>query len=236
LVAVYETINAYEAGTQPDFYLQLASDVGATSVVDLGCGTGMITRQFARRGYSVIGIDPSPAMIQIARERPGGEGVHWIVGGADRLGTPDADLAFMSGHVAQFFLTDDDWRAALTALHRALRDGGRLAFESRNPGAREWEQWTRNTSVVVDDPVAGRIETWSEVHDVRDHVVSYSNHYLFAATGDDVVSPSSLRFRTLEQLNRSLDDAGFEIEHVYGDWDRRPADPSARELIVVATR
>ena len=41
----------------------------------------------------------------------------------------------MTGHVAQFFLTDEHWRAALTALHAALRPGGRLAFESRNPDA-----------------------------------------------------------------------------------------------------
>ena len=44
LVAVYDTINAYDAGTQPDFISRLAAELRATAIVDLGCGTGLITR------------------------------------------------------------------------------------------------------------------------------------------------------------------------------------------------
>ena len=234
LVAIYDTINPYAAGTQPDFYGQLAAELGAVSVVDLGCGTGLITCELARQGYRLTGIDPSPAMVDIARHRGGCDGVHWICGDASRLGTPGADLAIMTGHVAQFFLTDESWHAALTALRAALRPGGRLAFESRNPGAREWEGWTREAASRVHDPSAGRVETWSEVHDVRDGIVSYTNHYAFASTGEELLSPTKLRFRTLEDLSRSLAGAGFAVERVYGDWDRRPAGSTTRELIVVA--
>jgi SAM-dependent methyltransferase len=175
-------------------------------------------------------------MVDVARRRPYGDQVHWVDGDARRLGTPDADLAIMTGHVAQFFLTDESWHTALVALHAALRPGGRLAFESRNPGAREWEGWTRDARASANDPASGRVDTWSEVHDVRDGIVSYSTHYAFAATGEELVSPVSLRFRTEEELTRSLDDAGFAVERVYGDWDRRPAGPTTRELIVVAAR
>ncbi len=48
------------------------------------------------------------------------------------------------------------------------------------------------------------------------------------------MSTVQLRFRTVEELARSLADAGFAIERVYGDWDRRAAGPATRELIVVA--
>jgi hypothetical protein len=88
----------------------------------------------------------------------------------------------------------------------------------------------------VDDPKAGRIETWSEVQDVQDGIVSYTIHYLFADSGEELVAPSKLRFRTKDQLTRSLVDSGFTVEYVYGDWDRRFAGPKTRELIVVATR
>jgi hypothetical protein len=50
------------------------------------------------------------------------------------------------------------------------------------------------------------------------------------------VAPSALRFRGEAELARSLGDAGFAVERVYGDWDRRPASPTSRELIVVARR
>ena len=140
----------------------------------------------------------------------------------------------MTGHVAQFFVTDESWHAALTALHGAVRAGGRLAFESRNPGAREWEQWTPGACTSVHDPIAGRIDTWSDVRDVRNGVVTYVNHYVFAATGEALVSEGRLRFRSQAELTQSLADAGFAVERIFGDWDRRPAGPTTRELIVVA--
>jgi len=175
-------------------------------------------------------------MLDLARRRPDGDRVHWIDGDARQLGTRDADLAIMTGHVAQFFLTDETWHTTLTALRDALRPGGRLAFESRNPAAREWEGWTHQARRTVDDPTAGRIDIWSEFHDVRDGIVSYTIHYAVAATDVELRSPVQLRFRTEGELTQSLADVGFTVEHVYGDWDRRPAGPTTRELIVVAVR
>jgi SAM-dependent methyltransferase len=233
LVAIYDTVNPYAADAQPGFYAQLAAEIGAVSIVDLGCGTGLITRELARQGYRLTGVDPAPGMVDIARQAAYGDRVQWICGDAGRLGTPDADLAIMTGHVAQFFVTDESWHEALAALRAAVRPGGRLAFESRNPGAREWEGWTREARRSVVDPTA-RVDTWSEVYDVKDGIVSYANHYAFAATGEELVSTMQLRFRTVEELTRSLADAGFAVDRVYGDWDRRPAGPTTRELIVVA--
>ncbi len=237
LVAIYDTVNPYEDDAEPGFYLGLAAELDVTSIVDLGCGTGQITCALARHGYRAIGVDPSPRMLDVARHRPDGELVRWIDGDAAALGTPDADLAIMTGHVAQFFLTDDAWRGALTALHDALRPGGHLSFESRNPEARAWDRWAESVRVGVHDPVAGPIETWIEVDDVSEGVVSYAIHYAFAATGETLVAADQrLRFRSETELTESLADAGFTVERVYGDWDRRPADPTNPELVVVATR
>jgi SAM-dependent methyltransferase len=235
-VAIYDSVNPYGADAAPGFYAGLAAEIGAGSIVDLGCGTGLITCALAQQGFRLTGVDPAPAMLTIARRRAHGDQVHWIDGDASQIGTPDADLAIMTGHVAQFFLTDEHWHATLTALHGALRPGGRLAFESRNPDAREWERWTREARTSADDPTAGRVDTWVEVDDVRDGIVSCTNHYLFTTTGDELLSPIRLRFRTRSELTTSLADAGFGVERVYGDWGRRPVGPTTRELIVVAIR
>ena len=101
---------------------------------------------------------------------------------------------------------------------------------------REWERWTRPRTRLIDDPAAGRIQTWTEVDDVTDGIVTYRNHYVFTATGDDLVSHARLRFRAEPELHSSLAAAGFTVEHVYGDWDRSPVSPTNPELIFVARR
>jgi SAM-dependent methyltransferase len=234
LVAIYDTVNAYSPAAQPAFYLQLARELGASSVIDLGCGTGLITRELAREGFEMTGVDPSPFMLDVARSRPHSHRVTWVEGDATTLGYLGADFSMMSGHVAQFFLTDETWLAALRGLHSTLRPGGYLAFESRNPGAREWEGWTRASRNVVEDRVAGRIDCWIEADGIVDGVVRCANHYRFLATGEELVSECQLRFRTMEELSKSLDHAGFSVQSMYGNWDSTPPGSAARELIVVA--
>ena len=204
-------------------------------VIDLGCGTGIVTSLLAGRGYRMIGIDPSAAMLEVARQKPGADGVQWIQGGAGQLGTPGADLTIMSGHVAQFILRDADWLETLSGVRDALRPGGYLAFESRDPRAREWDRWTGNKR-MISDPVFGRIESSTEVTNVEDDVVSVVGHRRLLRSNEELVSPFALRFRSEELLRKSLTSAGFSVQNVYGDWDRRPTGRGERELIVIAKR
>jgi SAM-dependent methyltransferase len=183
----------------------------------------------------MIGVDPSPAMLELARQKPGADGVQWVQGGAGHLGTPGADLAIMSGHVAQFILQDADWLEALAGLKEALRSGGYLAFESRDPRAQEWKRWTGRKRTIPDSPY-GRIESWTEVVSEEGDVVYAVGHRRLLQSNEELISPFALRFRSEELLRQSLTSSGFTVEHVFGDWDRRPSGPVERELIVVATR
>ena len=242
LVAIYDTVNPiaeYET-----FYLDLASKLSASSVIDMGCGTGLLTCELAKRGHRLIGVEPSKAMLEVARRRACGERVEWIEGDARGLGELQADLAIMTGHVAQFFLDDEDWHSALIAIRKALRPGGHIAFESRNPLVQPWADqeiedhvdWPSHTARRrVDDPEAGRIEWWTEILEAKNGRVRTAIHYLFTHSGEELVSTNELRFRTRAELGRSLSDAGFSVESVFGDWDGRSADPASRELIFVAS-
>jgi SAM-dependent methyltransferase len=234
-VVIYDAVNSYEPGTQPDFYLGVAEEVSAETVVDLGCGTGIITLEFASRGYRMIGVDPSPVMLEVALQKPGADGVQWVQGGAGKLGTPGADLVIMSGHVAQFILTDADWLEALAGVKKALRPGGYLAFESRDPRAREWRRWTGRRRIIPDS-IYGRIESWTEATNVEGDVVYAVGHRRLLQSNEELVSPFALRFRSEESFRQSLTLSGFSVEYVFGDWDRRPSGPGEPELIVIARR
>ncbi|MDQ3602855.1 MAG: hypothetical protein M3385_03225 [Actinomycetota bacterium] len=141
----------------------------------------------------------------------------------------------MTGHVAQIIRDDEVWSATLAAIREALVPGGRVAFESRNPLARPWTAWTPQASRRrVEDAVVGPVEVWFQDPEVDGDLARNEIHYLFARSGKEMVSHTELRFRTRAELSRSLSDAGFSVESVFGDWDGRPADGASRELIFVA--
>jgi len=232
LVAVYDTLNPiveYET-----FYVDLAAGLSASSIIDIGCGTGLLTCELAKRGHRLVGVEPSSAMLDVARHRCG-EQVEWIEGDALGLGEVGADLAIMTGHVAQIIRDDEVWSTTLMAIREALGQGGRLAFESRNPLAQEWTAWTPQASRRrVEDAVVGPVEVWFEDPQVDGDLVRYEIHYLFGRSGEELVSHTELRFCTREELSRSLREAGFWVESIFGNWDGRQADSSSRELIFVA--
>ncbi len=243
LVAIYDTVcplDGYEV-----FYLKLAAELNAEFILDIGCGSGLLTHELSKQGHRMIGLEPSPAMLALAQAREYPNPVQWIAGPASQLSALQADLAIMTGHVAQFFLDDAGWDQALKAIHGALRPGGHLAFESRNPLIHPWAEdgttqavaWpTRTTRRTVHDPAVGPVDWWVQPQGFSNRLLHYALHYVFAESGDELISEAALKFRTQAELEQSLSRAGFKVEQVYGDWDRQPVSAEAPEMIFVALR
>lgn len=232
----YDELNA--ADEDHRFYLELALRRRARTVVDLGCGTGTLARLLAQQGIDVVAVDPDPEMLRVARSKPTDEGgtgrVEWRPGDSSALGPSSADLAVMSGHVAQVFLDERSWHQVLVDLRAALHPVGTLAFESRNPGRRLWEEWTRaRTSRTLATP-DGEVELWHQTVRVELPLVAYDTFALNRRTGEQTVHRDVLAFRDEPALRRSLEQAGFLVEDVLGSWDGGPASVAAPELIVVA--
>ena len=234
LVALYDAANPRGADTA--FYLRLADRLAAQVIVDLGCGTGLLTRALAREGRRVIGVDPAGAMLAAARQGAGAELVEWIEGDSSALEDWEADLAVMTGNVAQVFVDDEAWLTTLSDLHRTLRPGGRLAFESRNPTARAWERWNRAQTFTSTDTPSGPLEEWLELVSVGDGRVHFQGHNVFLATGEVLIIDSVLRFRTREELYHSLAASGFAVEELYGDWQGSSLTDTSPLIVTVARR
>ena len=223
-----------------DFYLDLADRLGAATVVDIGCGTGVFCVDLARRGHRSVGTDPADAVLDIARRREGGDLVEWVHGGPEDLESGSADLIVMMGHVAQYFLSDTDWDDVLRACHRALRPGGHLTFETRMPTIDWATRWTRDASVgVLPHPDGGEFTSWVEMVECRpagDGIVDTHEGHTILPDGRHLVARETLRFRSEREIRETLAAAGFEIAETWGDWDRTPLSPDSEELIVLARR
>ncbi len=234
LVELYDIENTRGADT--DFYIRLAADLDAHRILDLGCGTGLLTRELAIDGRHVVGVDPASAMLAVARRQPGADRVQWVEGDSGALGTPEVDLVVMTGNVVQVFLDDSEWMTTLRTIHAALRPGGHLAFESRNPDDRAWERWNREDTYERFDSPHGPMECWLELISVGNGRVHLEGHNVFSATGEVVVASSELRFRSLSELSDSLITTGFTVEHVYGDWNRGPVVSASRVMVFIVRR
>ncbi|WP_020016553.1 class I SAM-dependent methyltransferase [Promicromonospora sukumoe] len=210
-----------------DLYVGIAERLGARTVLDVGCGTGVLALLLAARGLDVTGIDPAAASLEVARSKPGADAVTWVEGGADAaagLGLA-ADLATMTGNVAQVFTGDDDWAGALAAVHDALRPGGVLVFETRVPARQAWLGWTRESRPARRTiPGVGDVEKWNDLVEVALPLVTFQGSFRFPPgllpDGDVVTSVSTLRFRERDEIEASLDVAGFVVDEVLDAPDR----------------
>ncbi|WP_432863853.1 class I SAM-dependent methyltransferase [Microbispora rosea] len=230
LAAVYDAFD----GDRDDLgaYLAIASELGADRVLDVGCGTGSLAVLLADSGRTVMGVDPAEASLRIARSKDRAGRITWIHGDATEVPAFGADLAVMTGNVAQVFLTDDDWSRTLRGIHGALRPRGHLVFETRRPGRRAWEEWASATGpVVLDLPEAGLVEQRIEVTDVSLPLVSFRYTYTFMADGAVVTSDSTLRFRDRDEVETSLAANGYRVLDI-----REAPDRPGREFVFVAKR
>jgi ubiquinone/menaquinone biosynthesis C-methylase UbiE len=215
-----------------DHYLAMTAEFGARSVLDIGCGTGTFACLLADRGVEVTGVDPAAASLDIARGKPGAQRVTWIHGDGTSLPALQVDLATMTGNVSQVFLTDEEWSTTLRGVHAALRPGGHLIFETRDPAQQAWLNWNRQkTYDRLTVAGAGEVETWIDVTDVRMPYVTYQRTYVFAADGVTLTSNSTRRFRLRTEIESSLRLTGYRLVDV-----RDAPDRPGREWVFIAQK
>lgn len=227
LAALYDPLDPDRSDLE--VYADIVAELGARRLIDLGCGTGTFALMLAGRGIRVTAVDPDEDAVAVARHKEGADAVEWIVGDASDLAPLSANLVTMTANVAQHFLSDAEWDAALAAIRDALLPGGHLVFESRRPEARAWDEWIpERTRVEADVEGYGHVSSWHQVLDVTHHLVTFRTSNAFE-DGSVIEVDTTLRFRTEEELRVSLAAAGFETLEV-----RDAPDRPGREFVFIA--
>ena len=235
LAGLYDALCRNDDRGDFGFYLPLV--MAAQSVLDVGCGTGMLLRLAREAGHTgrLCGLDPADAMLDQGRGRAD---IDWIHGDLESVRwDQEFDLIVMTGHAFQVLVGDDELRASLAAIRSALTEHGRFAFETRNPAARAWERWTPDNVTEINDPGGAIVAVWHQVQTpVRGDIVSFATTFTGGSWDRPQVSESTLRFPGADSLAQFLSEAGLVIEEQFGDWDRRPLTAASPEIITFARR
>jgi SAM-dependent methyltransferase len=145
--------------------LRLLEPVRGGQVVEIGCGSGLLTKYLVDAGHHVIATDASPAMIELAREYVPEVRIEQLRLPGDPV--PGADAIVSVGHPLSYLDDEQQIEQALAAIAGALRPGGVLAFDicdlaygqtRRGEPPLVWfgDDWVLITRTSVPDPRAFR--------------------------------------------------------------------------------
>ncbi len=235
LTPLYDRFYPPEERDDYAFYLPLI--MRARAVLDVGCGPGSLLHLAREAGHSgrLCGLDPADAMLEQARRR---SGIEWIHGDLSTVSFDRAfDLIVMTGHAFQQLITDDEIGQALTAISAALVEGGRFAFETRNPLDRGWERWPTQYEGRTTDASGALVTATCAVElPNEENIVRSIMTYSSPAWNTSLESRNTLRFVDASTLSAFLAVAGLIIEQQFGDWDRQPFTAASPEIITIARK
>ena len=208
-----------------------ADPVGVRSVLDLCCGTGLLAHELIRKGYRVVGVDASDAMLALARERLGPEGA------LSRMALPDLKVeGVFDAAICTFdgfnYLTLEEFRLTMAAVADRLRPAGWLVFDLHTDGMMNFTisnpvvagESPENDFVISStvDPVERTCDTTIEVMRSRD--------------GDPFSEQHRQYFHTDADVRAALQDASFAVGAVSAEYTHEPTDASSLRATWTARR
>jgi SAM-dependent methyltransferase len=234
-----------------DFYGAMATEVKghAGSVLEVGCGTGRVTLQLAQGGFSIVGMDISPAMLSIARQKSQGlSNVSWVEDDMLKFDLGERfDLIIIPGHSFQFMLTPEDQLACLSTIRQHLAPQGKLVIhvnhddhswlgelaEGRGTDFKLKGEYRQNST-------KGFVRAWTAwSYEDRTQTASAVDAWEFIGQDGKVTerkesAPKRLHVVFPFEMKHLLAHAGFELEALYGDFFRHELQNTSPDMIWVA--
>jgi SAM-dependent methyltransferase len=248
--ALARLYDAFPFDADLPFYLELAGKTGG-QVLEVACGTGRLLVPLARAGYDVTGVDRSPHMLDVVREKlavagPDVTGRARLVEGDMRSFAADGpfDLAILPVKSFAYLVERADQQSALRCIAAHLRPGGVFALDLLHPRP-EWlaqppgslrNDLTR--SVAERGIVVSRTETAVSTDLAAQIRVIRSAYDVIARDGSVTrrIVEWPFRYSYRFEAELLLERAGFAVEHFFGGYRREPFTSDSEVMLLVARR
>jgi len=237
-------------------YRSLAAEAGR-KILELACGTGIITIDLARAGLEVTGLDISPDMMAVARDKIARE--DGDVRSRIRLVESDMkdfrldqefDAIFLPANSFGWLTALDDQRSCLKCIRDRLRPSGLLVIEERHcPPPVVMSMWHSRLAVKAQmarvNPATGKHTTFNWVTTHIDFATQtiHSRSSIDEVQADGAVKryirgdgESRNHYFTRFELQLLVEQAGFAITDLWGTHGRHPLGPNSYNMIFVARR
>jgi SAM-dependent methyltransferase len=208
-----------------------ADPEGVRSVLDLCCGTGLLAGELIARGYRVVGVDASDAMLSLARERLGPDVE------LSRMTLPDltGDGVFDAA-VCTFdglnYLTPDELRLTMATVALRLRPAGWLVFDLHTDAMMNF---TVSNPVVAGESDGTGFVISSTV-DPHARTCDTTIELMRPRAGDSFSEQHRQYFHTDAEVHASLQAAGFAVTAVGEEYTHEPVDASTLRATWTARR
>ncbi len=230
-------------------FWQSAAQEAGTSALELGCGTGRLLIPLARAGLHMTGLDITPSMLAVAERKLAcetpevRERVRLVDGDMTEFSLGmQFDFIYLPSRNLQALLTRDQQRSCLKCCARHLQPNGRLAIDIFNPALWRLVKEGRIEEGVVEfaGPDGATVRQGGyTTYDLADQsLLSIFRFEWQEPNGSTTVRerPVALHYFFRFEMEWMLEACGFEVEALYGGFDRSPFTAESGEMIFVARR
>jgi ubiquinone/menaquinone biosynthesis C-methylase UbiE len=249
----YDWENAQTLGRRDVQFWRRVAMQAPGPVLELGCGTGRVSRPLAEAGVDLVGIDRSAPMLERARERSAEaspldvargerervEGPRFRLIRGDIRALPFRPRTFSMVlapyGILQSLIRPRDLTATLASVVRVMKPGGTFGIDLV-PDVPQWREYKNRVQLAGPGNGAHLTLIESVRQDRARRLTTFAQCYVERRGRRTREHRFDLTFRTLTvpQMARELERAGFAVQTVLGDYQGRPWDDRADVWIILA--
>ncbi|WP_157806516.1 MULTISPECIES: class I SAM-dependent DNA methyltransferase [Vibrio] len=221
------------------FLRELLSSQKASSLLDVCCGTGLVTIPLSKKLSHVVGIDFSSSMVNFAIQKSSAMSnlTFYEMDAVDfNLGT-EFDVIAMTGNAFQAFISDSDLLSMLKRVKNHMSATSTFVFDSRLPSpenleeTERYEYWTTYTSTSGEKVnVYGRDSFHPQLNDTMLHYIRRKYE-----SGEQYYSQIELKYRSVDEIVKCLESTGLQLVECYADWEKTPLTKASNSIVGVVS-